>query len=166
MYIKSAFPTSNHPNDFTTIEQYQANISWVLYDDYGGGKYRVFIDDTMGNMSLWINWTSWSSYTKLNVPINYSKLGIYDYTIEYYDNHNQFGMNDTVRINIVTEIPSEPIPIVTHKTIISSSNDDEGDGEAIPGYDLLILISIVAIITMLLIMKHFLSLKIPRLKFT
>ena len=37
----------------------------------------------------------------VQIPINSSTLGIYDYTIEYYDNEFASGVSDTVRVEIV-----------------------------------------------------------------
>jgi len=98
--IKNDLPTSTHPEDIVTSTDGSETINWTLYDDSAGGKYRVLANDTNGNYYTWRNWTSWANNTSLNVPINLTTLGFFEYTIEYYDDQNQFGIPDTVIVEI------------------------------------------------------------------
>ena len=80
-------------------------INWLLFDDFGGGLYRVWL-----NGSIWVDWTNWSNNTYLIVIINRASIGTSNYTIEYYDDQNQFGISDTVIVTITadTPIPEQP----------------------------------------------------------
>ncbi|MFX1500933.1 MAG: hypothetical protein ACFFDH_08220 [Promethearchaeota archaeon] len=108
--IQNNIPSSNHPEDFTTTLEGAETINWILYDDYGGGQYRVWVNDTKSDSYVWVNWTPWINNTLLNIPINRTTIGIYNYTIEYYDNQNRFGVPDTVVVTIQTNIPSSNHP--------------------------------------------------------
>jgi nicotinic acid mononucleotide adenylyltransferase len=103
--IVDYIPFSNHPNPITTSKTGDETIDWVLTDDVGGGMFRVWANDTNGNFYVWQDWQTWVSNTPLAVPINRSSLGIFNYTIEYYDDNNQFGNPNTV----IVIIASDPI---------------------------------------------------------
>ncbi|MFX1460190.1 MAG: TolB family protein [Promethearchaeota archaeon] len=109
--IVDNIPTSNHPSDISTALSGYETINWILYDDFGGGEYRVWANNTAGNLYIWQDWQPWISDTTINVPINRSTTGIFSYSIEYYDNHNQFGIQDTVIV--VINAPSETEPIIS-----------------------------------------------------
>jgi len=98
--IKNDIPTSNHPGFISTSIGGSETIDWVLNDDCDGGKYRILKTDDNGNSQLWIGWTSWDKSVPINVPIDRSSPGIYNYTIEYYDDQNQFGDPDLVIVKI------------------------------------------------------------------
>ncbi|MFX1574171.1 MAG: hypothetical protein ACFFB0_15615 [Promethearchaeota archaeon] len=100
MNIRSAFPTSNHPSSINTSTSSSEAINWILSDDSGGGEYRVLSNNSASNFYVWKDWTSWTINTSLDVPINRTIPGIYNYTIEFFDNHNQFGTPDTVIVTI------------------------------------------------------------------
>jgi len=100
-------PTSNHPNDLFIALEGSENISWILYDGPWGGQYRVWANDTNGNFYMWVDWTPWTNNISLNVPINRTSIGIYNYTIEYYERYNQFGVPDRV-IVVITEAEKTP----------------------------------------------------------
>ncbi len=99
--IKNALPTSFHPEDIITSKDGSETINWTLYDDCAGGKYHVLANDTNGNYYIWKNWTSWTINSPLNVSINRTVSGSFEYTIEYYDDQNQYGISDTVIVEIV-----------------------------------------------------------------
>lgn len=98
--IKNDVPTSSHPADIITTKTGSETINWTLLDDCAGGLYRVLANDTYGNYYTWRDWTSWANTTSLNIPINQTASGFFDYTIEYYDDQNQFGIPDTVIVEI------------------------------------------------------------------
>ena len=128
-------PTSNHPNDLITSINGSETINWTLYDDFGPGQYRVWANDTNGNYYVWIDWTSWINETSLDVPINRTAPGIYNYTIEYYDSYGQFGTPDTVIVTITDALPTSypPLDIITSasgtETINWTLYDDFGPGQ-------------------------------------
>ncbi len=94
-------PTSNHPNNITTPISDTDKIGWILYDDYDEGYYRVWANDTNGNYYIREDWQPWTNNTLLNVTINRTALGIYNYTIEYNDSAGIFGNPDTVIVYVV-----------------------------------------------------------------
>ena len=98
--IKNIVPTSNHPADINTSTDGLETINWTLYDDSGGGQYRVLVNSTMGALYIWMDWTSWINNTPFSISINRTIPGIYDYIIEYYDDQNAYGVLDTVVITI------------------------------------------------------------------
>ena len=57
-------------------------------------------NNTAGNYYTWVNWTPWTNNTPLNIPINCTELGIYNYTIEYYDDQYQYGIPDEIKVKI------------------------------------------------------------------
>ena len=94
-------PTSNHPLDIITSLGGSETINWTLFDDFGSGNYRVLANNTLGNNYVWVDWTSWVNNTALNVPINRTNPGYFDYSIEYYDDQHNFGVSDTVIVQIL-----------------------------------------------------------------
>lgn len=98
--IQSKIPTSNHPGDVITAIGRSESIEWILSDDINGGQYRVIVNNNNGDLYEWIGWTPWTIDIPLNIAINRSTLGVFNYIIEFYDNHNQCGISDTVIITI------------------------------------------------------------------
>ncbi|MFX0133585.1 MAG: hypothetical protein ACFFDN_08075, partial [Candidatus Hodarchaeota archaeon] len=94
-------PTSDQPDDINTTAGGTETINWTLYDDLGPGKYRVWANDTNGNFYVWVDWDFWTNGTSLDIEINRTAPGIYNYTIEYYDIFNAFGIPKTVHVNII-----------------------------------------------------------------
>jgi len=93
-------PTSNHPSDIITSSKGSETINWTLIDDFAGGKYRVLANKSSGDYYVTVDWTSWVNNTSLYVPINRTKSGVFNYTIQYHDDQNQFGIPDTVIVRI------------------------------------------------------------------
>jgi len=104
--LTSNAPFSNNPIDITMTIGENIKINWFLWDGIGPGKYRIWTNDSNDNYYVWINWTNWMNNTNLQVPINRTILGIFNYTIEYNNSAGIFGIPDTVIVNI---IPSQPI---------------------------------------------------------
>jgi len=100
--IIDGLPSSNHPNDIIASINSVSLICWKLYDDYGGGQYRVMI-----NSNTWVDWTSWVNNTFIYIPINSTIVGVFYYTIEFTSNTNQIA-TDTVIVTIVG--PEQPPP--------------------------------------------------------
>ena len=134
--IQSAYPTSNHPGDVTTAIGRSESIEWTLSDDIKGGQYRVIVNNTNGDIYEWVGWTPWTIDVPLSIAINRSTLGVFNYTIEFYDNHTQYGESDSV-IVIVEEndAPTSNHPndinIVEfrYETISWTLYDDFGGGQ-------------------------------------
>ncbi|MFX1364877.1 MAG: hypothetical protein ACFE9Y_08130 [Promethearchaeota archaeon] len=95
-------PTSNHPKDISIEENDDELINWTIYDDSENGFFRVLINDSTGHSIVWQDWQGWLNETIIQVPINSTTTGIYDYSIEYHDNEYVFGISDTVRVEIET----------------------------------------------------------------
>ncbi len=101
-------PVSNHPNDINTTSSGSEEINWMLYDDIGGGKYRVLKNNSIGNCMVWIDWTPWINNTDLKVPIDRSINGTFRYIIEYFDMYNFSGVSDEVRVIMIKINDKEP----------------------------------------------------------
>ena len=133
--INDAIPTSNHLNDITSSAGGSEIIDWILYDDFGGGQYRVLANDTNGNYYTWVDWTPWTNNTPFSVSINRTAPGIFSYTIEYYDDQDQNGNPDTAIVIIIDEIPisNQPVDITTTVDATETINwilyDDFGGGQ-------------------------------------
>ena len=108
--IKNSLPTSTHPNDIITYGDSSETIEWTLTDDIGEGQYRVLVNNSIGNYYVWNDWTPWINNSVISIPINRSSPGIYNYTIEFYDDQNQFGIPDTVFVTILDKIPISDHP--------------------------------------------------------
>jgi hypothetical protein len=135
-YIEDEGPTSNSPADITTSIASSVMINWRLYDDYLGGEYRVIANATNGNLYVWQNWTSWSNNTPINIPINRTSVGSFNYTIEYQDNIGNYGDPSTVIVTLIADNPptsSHPLPISTgasgSEVITWILYDDLGEGQ-------------------------------------
>ena len=105
-------PTCNHPEDVTTTKEDTETIQWLLSDDYGGGTYRIVITTSAGVSSIWIDWTSWDVNVPINVPIDRTRTGVFNYTIEYRDMYSVYGMADTVKVTIPGAEESFPLPLL------------------------------------------------------
>ena len=105
-------PTCNHPEDVTTTKEDTETIQWLLSDDYGGGTYRIVITTSAGVSSIWIDWTSWNVNVPINVPIDRTRTGVFNYTIEYRDMYSVYGMADTVKVTIPGAEESFPLPLL------------------------------------------------------
>lgn len=134
--IKSSIPTIDHPDDIKTALSRTETIIWTISDDFDGGEYRVLANNTLGTMYTWIDWTTWTKDTTLSIPIDRSTLGLFQYSIEYNDSDNQFGIPD----NVIVEVKEDLIPTSNHPgfvtAIMGGSNtinwilrDDFGEGE-------------------------------------
>ncbi|MFX0135662.1 MAG: hypothetical protein ACFFDN_18605 [Candidatus Hodarchaeota archaeon] len=109
---QSNIPTSYNPDDIITLISGSETIDWILWDAVGSGKYRVWANDTNDNYYIWRDWTDWTHNTNLQVPINRTAVGIFNYTIEYNNSNGIFGIPDTVIVNITqpSPTPEEPTP--------------------------------------------------------
>jgi hypothetical protein len=135
MALDDKCPYVSQPNNVITTALGKETINWTLFDDYGGGQFQVWANDTSGNFYVWQNWTIWSNASTYFVPINRSAPGIFNYTIIYNDSIGQWGVPQTVIVNITDEIPSldNPFDIITTRlestTIDWILYDDYGSGQ-------------------------------------
>ncbi|MFX0132764.1 MAG: hypothetical protein ACFFDN_03870 [Candidatus Hodarchaeota archaeon] len=118
--ISDSKPTSSHPDDIATTMEGSETVAWILHDDWDGGKYRVWVDS-----GIWVDWTDWNVSYIIIVPIYRGGVGTYNYTIEYYDSHNQYGIPDSVIVTINTpETPGSPSE---ESPIFISGGQGDGD---------------------------------------
>ncbi len=84
------------PSIITTNSTGTETIDWMITDDIGEGMYRVIINNSITER----NWTSWINESIINMPINRTAPGTFQYTIEYYDVFELYGINDTITVYI------------------------------------------------------------------
>jgi hypothetical protein len=141
---------SNNPDNITMTMSGNAKINWFLWDDVGPGKYRVWTNDSNNNYYVWINWMNWTNNTNLQVPINRTILGIFNYTIEYNNSVGIFGNPDTVIVNIVPISPVIGLPDAL--LLMISLKQSEELHKQIFG---LLIIGIIGLILGLIFYNHF-----------
>ncbi|MHA1385715.1 MAG: hypothetical protein ACTSR3_18340, partial [Candidatus Helarchaeota archaeon] len=100
VYVSTG-PTSNNLVFITTYTTSSQTIGWILWDSIGPGKYRVWVNDTNNNYYVWQDWTEWQNNTDLQVPINRTAVGKFNYTIEYNNSVGIFGNTDSVIVEVV-----------------------------------------------------------------
>jgi len=100
-------PTSNSPADFNTTTVGTETIGWILSYENDPGYYSVIANDTNGVFYTWIPWQPWEKDVSLDVPVNRTALGVFNYTILYNHSSGWDGVPDTV---LVTVTPSSPEP--------------------------------------------------------
>ncbi|MHA1385476.1 MAG: hypothetical protein ACTSR3_17110 [Candidatus Helarchaeota archaeon] len=108
--VENTLPLSNHPDDIITSVGVPKNISWLIYDDYGSGFYRVWVNNSNNEYIIWKDWTPWSNNTYFNVTINDTISGVYNYTIEFNDTYGITGIPDTVFVEVTSENPTSNHP--------------------------------------------------------
>jgi len=86
--VTELLPSCITPGNIITPISDNATIGWILQDDFGGGYYRVWTNDTNDNPYVWQDWTDWSAMnnTLLNVTINRTVVGDFYYAIELKKN--------------------------------------------------------------------------------
>nr|MDO8084166.1 hypothetical protein [Candidatus Sigynarchaeum springense] len=91
------------PADFVVgANETSVFITWTVQDTVGGtGSYRV-----LRNGIEIVSWTPWSSGISILVPVN-TNIGIafWNYTIQYRDVLNAYGIQDSVRV-AVNDVPT------------------------------------------------------------
>ena len=132
--IDTAAPTSDSPSDFSTDRIGTESVTWTLIDDWGGGFYKVIANNTIGNYYTWVDWTPWVSGSQLNVQVNRTAHGIFNYTVLYNDSHGQLGTPDSVLVNV-------------------TNGGSQGGGE-IPGYDVVFLLGVLFVISAFTVRKQ------------
>jgi hypothetical protein len=92
--VDTTLPTSNSPPDAQYCINASATIGWILYDE-NEGNYYVTRNGTIVNSS------SWTNGTNLDIPINTSTQGFWNYTIYFNDSAGNKGIPDEVIIEVV-----------------------------------------------------------------
>ncbi|MBW2991486.1 hypothetical protein KY348_07340, partial [Candidatus Woesearchaeota archaeon] len=93
VHIDATPPTSNQPNNASHEYNTIAKINWTLTDNIAPGKYIIYRNGTIQNDT-----TPWNNNTNLNISINTTTLGTWNYTIWYNDSLGNNGTTDTVII--------------------------------------------------------------------
>jgi WD40 repeat protein len=112
LFYNDIYPDSNTPGSINTLTTESVNISWFLQDIVGPGKYRVWANDTNGNYYVWRDWADWANGSDLQVEINRTATGIFNYTIEYNNSRGYFGIPNTVIVKITKPSPSQLNPLL------------------------------------------------------
>lgn len=92
-------PTASATPVFVTWNGDNKETQWILQDDGGSGLYRV-VADFPGGLYVCADWTSWENDVALSIPVNKTAFGTYNYTIEYTDCWNLFGISNTVEVTM------------------------------------------------------------------
>lgn len=93
-------PTSTSPSDVQDTIGEATWISWRLSSNYGGGEYRIIANNSLGQYYIHQDWQPWISDDPINILVNSSTPGIYNYTIAYRDTIGQYGITDTVIVTL------------------------------------------------------------------
>ncbi|MHA1253076.1 MAG: hypothetical protein ACTSRP_24020, partial [Candidatus Helarchaeota archaeon] len=89
---------NNTPEDISIWQNETAIIQWELYDESGGGTYRILKNET-----VIVNWTEWNNSKSIKYFINdTSSPGRTKYTIEFKDNAGNLN-KDVVYVFVVKE---------------------------------------------------------------
>lgn len=99
IYDEEAPYSNTPPNADYLIGTSGATIDWILSDNSAGGNYHI-----LRNSTEYRPWTSWRSGVGLNVQIDTSILGVWNYTIEYYDSGEIWGISHSVIITIYDNV--------------------------------------------------------------
>lgn len=146
--LEDNMPISTHPNDIGIYKSGSEMINWTLNDDWGAGQYRVIANNTAGNYYIWKDWRAWENGVVLNVEINRTATGFFNYTIEFYDDRGQFGISDS----IIIEIQEKPTEGTNNQNDETEDDGDITQPPLIPGYDLTYFL-LVSLISVTLILK-------------
>lgn len=139
-------PSCNHPNYILTPKNGIETINWVLHDDIRPGQYRVWVNDTNNNYYVWKGWNSWTNDSSLNIQVNRTITGIFNYTIEYYDYSGQFGVPDTVLVNVTNASQQFEENILLYLVLLESKVEGGVTGFMLPPVGFVIIGVIIAIL--------------------
>lgn len=108
--IDNTIPSSSTPPHAKYQQGSTATITWNLYDNSGGGYYKVrkAIPESIHSIDV-IPWTEWDHGDTIVVPVNTTAIGVWFYRIEYNDSNGNVGISHSVLINITAQPPpSDP----------------------------------------------------------
>jgi hypothetical protein len=135
LLFDNGYPYVSQPVDIIITALGYETINWTLFDDFGGGQFRVWVNDTSGTFYVWQNWTSWTNTTTYYISINRSAPGIFNYTIVYNDTYGIWGVPNSVLVNITDEIPYSTTPSTINTNALGTDTinwtlfDDFGGGQ-------------------------------------
>ncbi|HUX99904.1 MAG TPA: hypothetical protein VMV49_10140 [Candidatus Deferrimicrobium sp.] len=107
--IQDLPPTSNQPANITTTTLDSGTIIWILYDDFGTGQFRVWVNDTNNLYHVWYGWAPWTNNSPIYIPINRIATGIFNYTIEFNSSDGQM-VYDTILITVTAGTSGTILP--------------------------------------------------------
>jgi len=107
--IIDAIPTCDESSDISIRVGAEVSISWVLYDDYGEGFYRIWAD-TSGTLQPITDWNQWSNGSTIQISVNTETAGTFHYRIEFNDSAGQQGTSDDIIVTIQADPTSPPVP--------------------------------------------------------
>lgn len=120
--LKTFEPTSNSPPDATYDLNSAGNtIDWILTDNYSPGYYMV-----NRNGEAYVYWNTWINNTSLNIPVDTSSAGSFNYMIYFNDSAGNDGTSDLVIITIKDSPEATPQQ--------GSDNDNGGISGGSGGY--------------------------------
>ncbi|MHA1697084.1 MAG: hypothetical protein ACTSUG_17675 [Candidatus Helarchaeota archaeon] len=106
---------NNTPSDISMWQNETGNIWWELYDESGGGTYRV-----LKNGTVVVNWTEWNNSKSIDYVINdTSSPGRTKYTIEFKDRSGNSNSDD-----VYVFVIKEGWPLSTHPNDIVAYTGD------------------------------------------
>ncbi|MCK5177277.1 MAG: PGF-pre-PGF domain-containing protein, partial [Candidatus Aenigmarchaeota archaeon] len=92
-------PTINSPADAFYPQDVSATIGWIIEDNHASGYYRVYRNGTIQNQS------SWDNNSNLDIYVNTSVIGMWNYTIYYNDSFGNMGIPDEIMIIVSADVP-------------------------------------------------------------
>lgn len=111
-YLDSTIPTCTSPQDFSCLQDSTATFNWILYDNAGGGYYRVHKRTLIvASTTEIVPWTEWDHGDPIEVPVDTSVVGDWLYDIYYNDSSGNIGISDVVKITITERPPPDLGPI-------------------------------------------------------
>ncbi|MHA1230915.1 MAG: hypothetical protein ACTSPQ_09745 [Candidatus Helarchaeota archaeon] len=125
---------NNPPEDISIWQNETATIWWELFDESGGGTFRILKNET-----VMVNWTEWNNSKSIKYFINdTSSPGRTKYTIEFKDNAGNLN-KDVVYVFVVKEgwpLSDHPNDIVAYTGdnvyVIWELRDKEYDNSSDP----------------------------------
>ncbi len=99
--IDTISPYDNNPINAEYVQNTAETIGWILYDSYFSGYYYILRNSSIQNTTA-----SWNNNTILNVFVNTSALGLWNYTILYNDSLGNPNFDEV----LITIIPANNPP--------------------------------------------------------
>jgi len=112
-YLDSTIPTCTSPQDFSYLQGSTATIRWSLWDNAGGGYYKVEkgVFESIQKTEI-VPWTEWDVWDDVDAPIDTSVPGVWTYRITYNDSYGNVGISDLIIITITERQPPDLGPII------------------------------------------------------
>jgi hypothetical protein len=112
--VRDLQPYTNIPPNITLRMNEYDVITWKIYDDFGGGSYRVIMENVLLDIENEIvTWRSWNNGSDIEVPIYSSIPGEFTCTIEFNTTTGQMG-SQTVYIIYEDKYPIQVRDILVY----------------------------------------------------